>query len=175
MSSGKISQAVAAIIDDRGNLIGWPSRESMDFGAVMVIGQQNVATTAPNDTNENTLYTLNIPGGLMGPNDSLRVSAHWSCTNNANAKTLKVKHGSNTVLNTPAASGAGAIQNVKTTNRNSLSSQICGSIGSGTTGTIATYSLDTSQPQTLTITAQKSTAGDSIVLESAMVELIRGA
>ncbi len=145
------------------------------FGNVTALAQQNTAVTAPNDTNENTLYTVAIPGGAMGPNGSIRVGTVWTCTNNANAKTLKVKHGGNIILNTLAASGAGAIQHVKTSNRNSPNSQVCSSVGSGTTSTVSTYALDTTQTQNVTITAQKATAGDSIILESVLVEIITAA
>lgn len=145
------------------------------FGSVAALAQQNTAVTAPNDTNENTLYTVAIPGGAMGPNGSIRVSATWTCTNNANAKTLKVKHGGNIVLSTPAASGAGTVQYVKTSNRNSPNHQVCSIVGSGVTATVSTYTLDTTQTQNVTITAQKAAASDSIILESVLVEIITAA
>lgn len=145
------------------------------FGNVAAIAQQNTAVTAPDNTDENTLYTVAIPGGAMGPNDSMRVSAIWSCTNNANAKTLKIKHGDSVILSTPAAGGGGAAQHARASNRNSPNSQICGIIGSGLTGTVNTYALDTTKTQDVTITAQKATADDSIILESVLVEIIAAA
>ena len=44
-------------------------------GGVTVLGAQHTAITKTDaDTAEATLYTLTIPGGTMGPNDTLRVT-----------------------------------------------------------------------------------------------------
>lgn len=141
----------------------WPN-------TVKVLAVQNTEVVSPNDTNENMVYSFTVPGGTMGINDSLRISTQFTCTNNANAKTLRVKFGGVTLMTNSAANSAGAGQFLKIANRNSVSAQIRGVISSGTTGTIGTAAIDTSTAQNIEVTVQKANAGDTIALQSVIIE-----
>jgi hypothetical protein len=149
-----------------------------DANHVVILGQQHTAVTAPADTAENTLYSLVIPGGLMGPNDSLRVTFAGSQTSNTNVKTWFVRLGGVQLGARAAASTAGLRAQLVVSNRNSLSNQIVG-VGSAlntpfTDSAPVTASVNTAVNQTLTISASKASGADSLTLESVLVELIRG-
>ena len=137
---------------------------------VKVLAVQNTEVVSPSNTNENTVYSFSVPGGTIGNNGSLRICTQFLCTNNANVKTLRIKFGGVTVLSTPAANAAGAGQFLKIANRNSESSQISGIVVSGTTGTITTMAIDTSATQNIEVTVQKATAGDTLDLQSIIIE-----
>jgi hypothetical protein len=58
---------------------------------IIILGASAVAVSGAADTNENILATITIPAGAMGLNGILRVYADYTVTNNANAKTLRVR------------------------------------------------------------------------------------
>src|SRR5574343_6983 len=66
---------------------------------MVLMYQSAEAVTCPNDTNENTLFSMNIPGGLLGSSGSLRVQAHFSYTASTNTKRHRVKLGSTAFAN----------------------------------------------------------------------------
>lgn len=148
-----------------------------------VLAQSSVAVTAPADTTEDTLATITIPAGAMGPNGRLRITTVWTITNSVNNKTLRIR-----------LSGIGgtqfmnSIQTLVTTvrdqheiqNRNSASSQLgwnaASSGGFGTSSNaVVTGAIDTSVQTTLVITGQKATSGEVLTLESYIVELFYAA
>ena len=117
----------------------------------------------------------------MGPNGILRVTTLWSYTNSANNKTLRVRLGglSGTAFqaNVVTASNIGVMQRT-IQNRNSQASQIgfnaanaasYTTVGSGTS--VATGSVDTSADQSIVITGQLASAGETVTLEACLVEL----
>lgn len=148
-------------------------------GASTLIAMSAVAASAPADTNENIVATITIPANTLLANGCLRWRALLSENNNANNKTWNVRLGGigGTVyftrngLNTTGMTVDGFI-----CNRNSASSQI-GSLTSGMThtGTVftgapVTSSVNTASSTTLVITATKATAGDTMTVESYLVE-----
>lgn len=153
---------------------------SISSGPV-VLGQQHTQVVAPADTNENTLYTLNIAGGVMGPNDTIRVTVLFSQTNSANSKTYKISLGgvgTNNILNTAATTSASLWTTKTIANRGSVSSQIAPSAGSVTGSASAsspvTSAINMAAAQTLTVTGTKASGGETLALESVLVELLRG-
>lgn len=143
-----------------------------------VLGASAVAVSGPADTNENILATITIPAGAMGLNGILRVYSNWSFTNSANNKIMRVRLG--------GIGGTAYFQTTQTTqawyadfriisNRGVANSQVgpqnSAQFGSGS-GSPATSAIDTSAATTLVITGQKASAGDTLTLESYLVELI---
>lgn len=144
--------------------------------APIVLDQRGAALVAPADTSDNNLATVVIPANSMGPAGALRVWAHWTCTNNANAKTVRVKFGGSVLQNQGIASTPGVMLPVTILNRNATNSQIgvtwqLGLFGGAATQTAA---IDTTVDQSLLLNVQKATAGDTVTLEAYSVELIPG-
>lgn len=144
-----------------------------------VLESSGVQTSHTGDTNETVLKTINIPAGAMGPNGVLRVNAQFSMTNNANAKTPRIRLGGlgGTVLADPATAGSSSVRiNREIVNRNSQSSQV--SSGTSITNTfgassvaISTAAIDTSAATTLVLTGQLGVGTDAIAVESFTVEI----
>ena len=146
------------------------------FGGIGVIGQSHVAVTAPANTSENTLYSLIVPGNTLGPNDTLRVTPIFSMTNSANNKTTNVKFGGSaigSVVNTTAATYK---EQRQVSNRGVKNSQVAFSSAFGGFGgssvAITALTVDTTQDQILTITGTKASAGETLKLESVIVEVV---
>ena len=149
---------------------------------VEVLGAQHTAAAKTDaDTAESTLYSLTLPAGTMGPDDTLRVTALWSYPNSANTKSLKIKVGGSTIFSNSVSTTASLVAQAQLSNRGAVDSQIGKpmghtSFGTNTSGPV-TLTKDFAAAQDVTITAQWGTAGtgsNSIVLESALVELLRG-
>jgi hypothetical protein len=148
---------------------------------IRVLGVSGVAVSAGANTTENTLATITIPAGAMGPNGQLRIYTLWNYTNSANNKTFRVRLG--------GAAGTQALAITHTTstqfadmriiqNAGVENSQIFfdrGSTphpGSTSAGANTTAAIDTAAGTTLVITGQKATAGEVLTLVSYSVELI---
>lgn len=143
----------------------------------LVIARSGVAVSAPADSTEDILATIVVPP--MGINGALRITAEWSYTNNANNKTLRCRLG-----------GIGGTQyfgSVQTTslglrmvttiqNRGAANSQVGSGFGITDAGAISvnknTSAIDTTAASSLVLTGQKATAGDTLTLESYIVEFI---
>jgi len=144
------------------------------------IAQSSGALTVPADTTEDTLVSVTIPAGRMGPNGRLRTWVLWSSTNSANNKTGRVKFNGTSFGTIAWTANATFIDQRALGNRNSQSSQVAtptgtsGGVGA-TTALAVTMAVDTSVDTTLTITGQKASAGESLVLESYIIELLYGA
>lgn len=146
----------------------------------IVLAQSNVAVSLTGTTNETILATVPVPGGSMGLNGSIRVTSVWSYTNSANAKRNRARLGGiagalfQDNSNTTTASARLMTQ---IANRNSQSSQVSfvasasGGFGSST-GTIPTFAINTAVSQDLVLTGLLVNAGETITLESYLVELI---
>lgn len=148
-------------------------------GGSTVVAMSAVAVNAPADTNENIVATITIPANTLLANGCAKWWAVLTENNNANNKTWNVRLGGigGTVyftrngLNTTGMTVAGVI-----CNRNSASSQIgaltTGMTHTGTsfTGGVVTSSVNTAASTTLVITATKATAGDTMTVESYLVE-----
>lgn len=152
--------------------VGWRCTVS----SAQVIEQNWVGATAPaNDTNENTLFTATIPGGVMGANGVLSIRTKWQYTNSANNKVFRARLGASQLCTfTATTSGCGAfVWDIN--NRNSESAQLGTNGGGGGVagGTVDTATIDTSADQTLTITAQKATGTETVTFLGVSVILQR--
>lgn len=152
----------------------------------LVLGASaSTGRSVTNTVSETALATIPIPAGMMGLNGIIRVWAYWANNNSGNSKTARVRFG---------ASGAGTsgslftaiVQSTNTNwkthtqiaNRNSASSQI-GDTGNGAGGwspaavAWATSSITTTSACEVVLTGQLANTGDTLTLESYLVELIR--
>lgn len=145
-----------------------------------ILGASAVAVSGPADTSENILATITIPAGAMGLNGLVRVTTLWSYTNSANNKILSVRYSgaAGTQISTATATTtAGARIGSQFQNRGAANSQVYGMQGAtggwGTAGTApGAMSVDTSVATTIVIAGQKASAGETLTLESYLVELI---
>jgi hypothetical protein len=146
-----------------------------------VLARSAVPVSAAADTTENTLATITIPAGLMGLSGGLRINGVWTYTNSGNNKTPRVRFGGaagTAYQSTVATTTASARWPLNIQNRNSASSQIGGVAASanGPVGLSAasnvTSTVDTSAETTLVFTGQKASAGETITLESYIVEIL---
>ena len=150
-----------------------------DAGLWWPLASSAVGVSCPADTSEDILATITVPAGAIGANGQLRIWQLWSCTNNANSKTMRVRLGgvSGTQFLNAGVASIASWQNVTIIrNRNSQSSQIGYANNQGTpfaitTTTNQTGAVDTSASQDIVISGQKGTAGDALTLEAYMVEL----
>ncbi len=153
------------------------------LGAWRVLAASAVASSHTGDTAETVLAGVTIPGGAMGPNGLLRVTTLFSVTSSANAKTPRIRLG--------GLSGTAFMQLALTTsssnlsqrliqNRNSQAAQVSAALGNTTSfgnsgNAVVTGSIDTSSDWTLAITGQLANSGETITLESFLVEVAHGA
>jgi hypothetical protein len=150
------------------------------LGTWRVLAASAVAASHTGDTLEAALATIAIPAGAMGPNGQLRVTTQWTYTNSANAKTLRVRFGGTSgtpYLAQSSTTTASAVFQNRIANRGAANSQIGNSNTSfgATTGAVVTSAVDTSAAVNLVITGVLANAGDTVTLESYLVELSYGA
>ncbi len=144
-----------------------------------VLAASGAAVAHTGDTIDTTLATVAVPAGAMGPNGALRITALWSWTNSANTKRPRCYLGGAIVSAVSVTTnGALALQRLLQ-NRNSQASQVTfqtGVTGSFALGSVASaLSVDTSAAQNLTFTGGLADSGETITLESYLVELLYGA
>jgi hypothetical protein len=142
-----------------------------------VLASSGVQVTHTGDTAEFVLATISIPANSMGANGRLRILTHWTYTNSANSKSLRVRWGgsSGTVCSSQSVTTTAAFgSECFVQNRNATNSQVCGmTVSSGLgTGTINTASQDTTGAIDLVITGQLTNSAESVNLEGYCVELI---
>lgn len=147
---------------------------------IRILGASAVAVSGPADTSENILATITVPAGAMGLNGFVRIAHTWTITSSANSKILRVRFS--------GAAGTSFFANTLTTfatlkadtifaNRGAANSQVGSSFFTGTGGSSGhtapvAASVDTTAATTIIISGQKASAGETITLESYLVELI---
>jgi hypothetical protein len=152
-------------------------------GVPVLLAQSFVAVSGAADTNENTLATITVPANALGANGCLVIRTSWEVTNNANAKTGRVRFSgaSGTVFHAPSlASIASAAFETLIANVNATNSQKGGSSSAAGTGgwggssvALPTASVDTTAETTIVITGQKGTGTDTLTLAGYQVYFIR--
>lgn len=149
------------------------------FEGWRVLAMSSVAITAPADTTENTLATVTLPGGALGPNGQCRITTMWTTTNNANTKTLRTKFGGTTIGAIAQTTNVSLRDQRQFGNRGDQASQVATTTGTTTgfgpsTAAVTTMTLDTTVNQSVTITAQKADGADTARLEMYLVEVVYG-
>ncbi len=149
------------------------------LGTWRVLAASAVAASVTGSTSKTALATINIPAGAMGANGRLRVTTHFAITASANTKTLSFEL-AGTAFYSRAEAGATVAtyrDQREIANRNSESSQVSwratsiGGFGGGTAAT-TTGAVNTASAQQLIIYGQLANAGETITLESYLVELL---
>lgn len=161
-------------------------RQTLLYGSgVVVLGNSAVQVACASTATDESLYSLLIPAGTLGPNDELQIEPYWRFTNGANNKILFVKTSGGTDLfrRTRTTAAEEAILIVMA-NRNALNSQTypyagpsAGSAGHFVTGTQTdrTTTIDFSADVTLIVGGQRANSGDSLTLERVRILLFPGA
>jgi len=136
------------------------------------------AVSGAADTNENTLATIAIPAGAMGINGVLRVTTLWTMTSSANNKIVRTKLGSTDYGAATLTTTVAYREQRQINNRAGAASQVAftqanGASWSTAAGANMTGTENTANALNLLITGQKATAGETLTLESYLVELLR--
>lgn len=146
---------------------------------VYILGASGVASsTLTGTTAETTLATITVPANAMGANGFVRITSSFVATGAAGTRTLRCKFGGTTFQATANGTTILGVANICTiANRNSTTSQVGGQGESGTgvggaTLSPVTAAIDTTSAQNITITGQLGDAGDSMTLNTYLVELI---
>ncbi|HRK63829.1 MAG TPA: DUF2793 domain-containing protein [Terricaulis sp.] len=145
-------------------------------GAWRVIAASGISASHTGSTSETTLASIILPGGALGPHGALRISSQWSHTNSANNKTLRYRLGGSVLMAPVLTASASSVHQRSIQNRGVTNAQVTHGSGfpnsfGGTTNAVVTTSVDTTVDQTLTITGQLATGGESVVLESYLIEV----
>ena len=115
-------------------------------------------------TSETTMLTVSIPASLMNKRGRAMIYVLLSLTNNANAKTVKVKVGGATIVT------------VASTNQNLLGFSTwllnLNSETSQKSNSVASFTIDTTIANDLVITGQLANAGDTVTLTTVSLEII---
>ena len=138
-------------------------------GVPYLLASSAVAASVTNTLTDTTLATVTIPANAMGANGYVICRSVWSAgANNANAKTVRVKHDAQTFGATSLASNLSVCDERVLQNRNSASSQIAFQGGvpyAATTLAVYTGAVGTTAARDITFTAQLGNVGDTITLE----------
>lgn len=148
-------------------------------GVPYILAQSGSGVNAPGDTNENILATVTVPANALGAAGAIRLRYQMTTTNNANAKTLRVRYsgiGGTVYQQFDLVSSASFMGELIIQNR-TAGTQVgatASSVPNTKNGSAATTSsVDTTASTTIVITVSKATAGDTVTLESYLAELIR--
>ena len=115
-------------------------------------------------TLETTMLTFSIPASLMNKRGRASVIVLLSLTNNANAKTVRVKIGGQTVVATTSTNQSVLGFSGWMLNLNSETSQ--------KNASAVSFTIDTTIANDLVITGQLANAGDTVTLTTVSMELI---
>lgn len=153
-----------------------------------ILYASGVDVVTPTDTTEDILATIQIPAGILGLNGYLEAFAKFTCTNNANVKTVRMRLGTSiagtAILTAAITSNTGAVASAIVTQKGVASSQDASAIVTldAATNVITAnqaLTLDLSASQAaainLYVTAQKATAGDVLTLKFLRIKVYAAA
>lgn len=139
--------------------------------------QQNTSVSVTGTTDETTLFTATLPGGLLGPNGVLCVDQLHSWTSNANNKNFRLYLGSTVFAWIVRTTGAVSGWQRFIFNRNNQASQVTTALAASgwevPGGVVITGTEDTSADLTFKLTGQLANAADTLVLEAFYSYLVR--
>lgn len=152
---------------------------SSGSGSVGLLAKSGIASAHTGDTNESILATITIPPNLIGANGILRVTSFWSMPSSANTKTLKHRLGGiggtaiyslsvTTVVNMRVDSTMIAAN--ATNAQNTISFGPRGTDQLVTANAVTTSTIDMTASQTMVITGQLGSAGETITLIGYLAE-----
>ena len=134
---------------------------------------------------EAVMFDVAMPANVLGPVGMLRITTQWTMTNNANAKTPRVRWGltANSVVGNSIAAISGvasvSVQQMQsiTRNTNATGSQTTFNVGSAnlygtSTFAISAETVDTTQATHLTVTGLLAVSTDTLTLTGITVEAL---
>jgi hypothetical protein len=148
-------------------------------GQNFILGQTSQNVAVPSQTTEYAFATLNIPAYTLGANGLIRIKGRVLCTNNANAKTLRVRFGgvSGAVVFSAAMANSSYVSfSCEIGNTNTNAQSTVGDYTKDATMVAAlavTSALNTTSAQSVVISGQKATAGDTLILLNYCVEIVQ--
>lgn len=166
----------AFIVDTYGGIVGIENAGKVTY-LPRVIDSSGENATHTGDTNEATLATIMIPGGCLGENGMLRLSALFAFTASTNLKTLKAKIGALDLLsgyqnNSATIHGASFSREMWLTGSANGQVVVSSWAGYGDNNSSPSYtSIDFSQDQVLTITGKLALGTESVTLNAYCVEV----
>lgn len=141
--------------------------------------QTSVNITAPTDTNKNAMLSFSIPPDFIGENGQVLIWYAITMTNNANAKTIALDvYDQTTTVAATAASVANyniARNQFSIMNMNSKTAQqflLANMPPSYTSFSTAQKDIKTQNQTDWTLSVTKATAGDSMIMVSATVDIV---
>jgi hypothetical protein len=122
-------------------------------------------------TSVQTLYGVAIPGGTLGPNGAYEIENVCNYLNSAGTKTITVTMGGQTMYSSAQTTSSGEWLKTLVINRGSqaIQAHVNVDIPNNPSSNQATTSVDTSQAQTLSFTAQLSVATDYVILDATYI------
>lgn len=137
-----------------------------------VLGRSGTAASVTGTLVETTLATIQLPAGSMGLNGQLRISAYFTITNSANNKTMAIKLGTSTVRSVTRTANANQNFLQLVANRGVANSQFNYIMADAVSSVLSNTTEDTAVDKTITFTGTLANTGETITLESYLVELI---
>lgn len=178
-----------AVFDSTGGYVGATATLANEIltrdKGFYVLGNRGTDLTAlTGSTAETKLYSVQIPANSLGSHGCVRVRGEWSCTSNANTKTMRANLGTADDV----AGSATLASHQETTNSNNVFEFVIrnngatnaqraggggnsGGIGGTTTGR-GTSVFDTTAAIYLLVTGQLANAGDTMTLHGVTVEAL---
>ena len=124
---------------------------------------------------DNVLVRILIPAGSLGVNGQVRVDALMSGNNSAGVKTNKIKFGATTIGSAAPTTDIVGSLSAKIQNRGIANSQIFMSrtfVAAAVASAVGIAANDTATAMTLDLTGQVAVATDSIIIDTASIEII---
>ena len=152
-------------------------------GVPVLMGQSWTSATAPADTNENVLATVNVGAGVVGAGGMLVVKALWEFTSSANDKTLICRYSGaagTAFLNQLVTSITNGIMETTTYIGNQTASSqrgysvfVSGSGTSSVPSVSTTATVDTSAATSIVLAGTKELGTETIILRGYTVYYLR--
>lgn len=152
------------------------------LGTWRVLAASAVASSVTGTNTKTALATISIPGGAIGANGRLRVTCHFSTTASTNSKTLSWEYGGSAFLNfTQNGATVGGFRdqremaNVNATNAQKSWRASQAPFGTGIASVTTGSGVDTTTAHDLVFYGTLANSGETITLESWLVELFHHA
>lgn len=138
--------------------------------AVRTIATRRTTASWTGSTAETTVYTATVPANTLGANGSLHFISTLKWSNNANAKTMRIKVNGTTIYQYGPTTNQTLRAYTILSNRNATNVQVAGGPTGGTvnagfnsasTSDVATFTFDTTADLTITLTVQLGNSGDT--------------
>lgn len=138
------------------------------FKPIEVLSSSAVAASCVSIAVDEALASFTISAGTLGVNSILQIEPCWTFTNTVNNKILRIKVGGVSVYTSTRTTSEQEAPLFVIANRNSLSSQIypyTATYFTAGSGSPATSTVNFALDQTVQITGQRASSGDTLKLE----------